>query len=447
MKSAASFGILMAATTIGAVGAGAQDTRLTILQDGRVLVSRTVVVAVPRGTSTHQLSLGTLDPGSLVSLDPEVAIRHVEFVDGTDTPAIMARGIGRSFLVRTRDDSVSLTLLGIEPMRWRWPDGTVSYGLPDGRLGFPPDLVPATPALTLTIDARRDREGLALAYLREGATWDASYSVLLAEDGAVMQGLATITSTRLAAEDADVALLAGSVSRAGGPGVPVARVMREAQGRAEPTARPVGDVQVYPLSEAVTLAPGQSSTVALVAPTAAASRRRYVALGSLPWSGSLGGAGGQTDLAVRVGYLVARPQGSVLGDQPLPGGVVRLYRRDEDERLRLIGESRIPHSPAGQDLELDAGLAFDLTGKRWMTNFQQMREDNRRVEDATFTVTLTNGGTRDVTVEVVERRRGEWSVLESSLPWEQVSATEIRIPVAVPAGSDVSFTYRLKVYP
>jgi len=50
------------------------QTSLTIYNDGRVLVRRAVEVAVPKGTSTQRVALGTADPASLFTLDCAVAI-------------------------------------------------------------------------------------------------------------------------------------------------------------------------------------------------------------------------------------------------------------------------------------------------------------------------------------------------------------------------------------
>ena len=46
------------------------QTSLTIYNDGRVLVRRSVQANVPKGASTQRLSLGALDPSTIFSLDP-----------------------------------------------------------------------------------------------------------------------------------------------------------------------------------------------------------------------------------------------------------------------------------------------------------------------------------------------------------------------------------------
>ena len=47
---------------------------------------------------------------------------------------------------------------------------------------------------------------------------------------------------------------------------------------------------------------------------------------------------------------------------------------DSAGRVQLIGESSIDHSPAGEDLRLNAGTAFDLTAKRIQTSYATRRD-------------------------------------------------------------------------
>ncbi|MBS1241364.1 MAG: hypothetical protein H6R40_791, partial [Gemmatimonadetes bacterium] len=60
--------------TLGSVTLLSAQTGLTIYQDGRVLVRRTLPLPLPPGVSSQRLALGPLDPASLFTLDPEVTL-------------------------------------------------------------------------------------------------------------------------------------------------------------------------------------------------------------------------------------------------------------------------------------------------------------------------------------------------------------------------------------
>src|SRR6478609_9249299 len=73
--------LLLGAAT---VPPGAAQTSLTIYNDGRVLVRRTVPVTIPKGTSTQRVTLGALDPASVFSLDSSVTISGLAYDGAVD---------------------------------------------------------------------------------------------------------------------------------------------------------------------------------------------------------------------------------------------------------------------------------------------------------------------------------------------------------------------------
>jgi hypothetical protein len=148
---------------------------------------------------------------------------------------------------------------------------------------------------------------------------------------------------------------------------------------------------------------------------------------------------------VEVSYQLARARKTEFGDRPLPGGVVRLYQPDDTNRLQLVGEASLGHTAPGAEVRLSAGQAFDLTAKRVQNTYTTAREKNRTVATADYTVTLGNATDAAVTIDVLEERGGEWSVLQSSVPAERLSSTRTRFRVAVPAKGEATLTYRVRV--
>ena len=64
---------------------------------------------------------------------------------------------------------------------------------------------------------------------------------------------------------------------------------------------------------------------------------------------------------------------------------------------------------------------------------------------AAYRVTVTNARDSAATVDVLEERRGEWSVLESSVPAEKLSSTRTRFRLRVPARGEAVLSYRIRV--
>ena len=114
-----------------------------------------------------------------------------------------------------------------------------------------------------------------------------------------------------------------------------------------------------------------------------------------------------------------------------------------------MGEASTDHTPAGEDLRLTAGNAFDLTAKRVQTSYTTRRDSVggtwRTIATADYRVTISNATDSAATVDVQEERRGDWTIVSSSLKPEKVSSSITRFRVTVPARGDAVLTYRVRV--
>ena len=435
------------------------QTSLTIYNDGRVLVRRSVAVQVPKGASAQRLTLGPLDPATLFSLDSSVTIDRISYDGAVDEASVLRRSVGKRLVFRLSDprDTVSALVLGVDPLRLQLPDGRISF-TPPGLALYPSDLVVVEPSAALNIRSDRSRDQLRLGYFTTGASWQASYQIVLGRQEARVTGSAVLPSESLRAENAEIHLLAGSVNRAQPPGAPPIPLMRkearaamDAMAVSEVTTQQrVGEFHLYTLPGRSTLLPGQTTTVSLFDPAAVKYERSYVMHGDVPYWGFLPQQGDETEPPVEVLYTLKRPRKTDFGDRPLPGGVARLYQPDTTGALQLVGEASVEHTAPGTDLRVDAGNAFDLTAKRIQTSYVTRRDSTKArgvhtVATADYRVTLKNATDSSVTIDVEENRAGEWSVVSSSVPAEKVSSTITRFRVRVPARGEAVLTYRIRV--
>ena len=434
------------------------QTSLTIYNDGRVLVRRNVPAQVPKGQSTQRLTLGALDPATIFSLDPDVSLEKVSYDGAVDEASVLRRSVGKRLVFRLSDprDTVSALVLGVDPLRLQLPDGRISFS-PPGLALYPGDVVVVEPTATLGVRAARAQEQLRLGYFSTGASWQASYQVVLGKDDARVSGMAVLPSESLRAENAEIHLLAGAVNRAQPPQSPRSLMRKEAlaamdamEARSVAAEQRVGEFHLYSLPGRSTLLPGLTTSVALFDPAQVKYERNYVVHGEVPYWGFLPQMGEETQPPVQVIYTLKRPRKSDFGDRPLPAGVARLYLPDSSGGLQLVGEATTDHTPAGTDLKLDAGNAFDITAKRLQMNYVTRRDSTKArgpytVAAADYRVTLKNATDSAVIVDVQEERAGEWSVVSSSLPPEKISSTITRFRVRVPARGEATLTYKIRV--
>jgi hypothetical protein len=373
-----------------------------------------------------------------------------------DEASVLRRALGRRLTFRSGKDTLSAELVGVDPERYRMPDGSISFARP-GLPQFPADLVALEPTLRVSLSSATARKGLRLGYFTQGGGWSARYQVILGGRDATARvlGQAVVNGGPLMVKDAELQLLAGEVHVAVQPGdyQPRAEAMMMAKRAAEaapPAEQKVGEFHLYTLPGRASLEPGLVTTVALFEPAQARVARTYQVQGQIPYWGGLPQYGEEDEVPVSVTYTVARPRKTDLGDRPLPGGVVRLFEPDSAGRLQLIGESTTDHAPAGEDLRLDAGTAFDLTARRVQTGYSTRRDSLpgggwRTTATADYRVNLQNAGDQPATIEVVEARGGEWSVVSSSVKPEKLSSTRTVFRVPVPARGKATLTYRVRV--
>jgi hypothetical protein len=432
------------------------QTSVTIYNDGRVLVRRELPVPVPKGASTHKVELGQLDPASIFPLDSGVAITRLTYDGATDEGSVLRRSVGRRVVFRLPEskDTLSAMVLGVDPLRLQLPDGRVTFQAPGAAL-YPADVVVADPATSLDLRSSRSHDRLRLGFFTGGASWQASYQLMLGGRSARVAGLAVLESQGLRADNAEIQLLAGSVGRADKqpqPPRPYERRLEAAAAFADAAAveQRVGEFHLYSLPGKSTLRPGLTTSIALFEPAEVPYERNYVVHGMIPYWGFLPQQGEEEEAPVEVSYTIKRPHESAFGDRPLPGGVARIYQPDSAGRPQLVGEAAMEHTPAGRDLRLDAGVAFDLTARRVQTGYVTRRDSTkahgiRTLATADYRVTVRNATDSVTTVDVMEERGGEWTVLSSSVPAEKLSSTRTRFRVRVPARGEAALTYRVRI--
>lgn len=429
-------------------------TSLTLYNDGRVLVRRLVSLDLKKGESTQLVPLGEVDPATLFTLDSGVTLLGTRYDAAVDESRALNRAIGKTITFQVGKEIVSAEVLGVNPERYRLTDGTITFQRP-GSPRFPAELVSLQPTLSLSLAADRARKELRLGYFTQGGGWGASYQVILGGATARITGAAVVNGGPLRVQDAELQLLAGQVNVAA-PQRDRYRLEERMVANAAMSMdakmgeQKVGEFHLYTLPGRVSLEPGVITTVALFPAADAKTTKTYQVHGQIPWWGGLPQNGDEAEEPVNVVYTVVRARKTDFGDRPIPAGVVRLFEPDSAGRLQLVGEAGTDHTPAGEDLRLNAGTAFDLTAKRIQTTYATRRDTtvagvNRTIATADYKVTLTNAGTEPATVEVLEERGGEWSVVSSSIKAEKLSSTRTRFRVLVPAAGKATLTYRVRV--
>jgi hypothetical protein len=444
--------------TLVALPATAQ-TSLSIYRDGRVVVRQSLPQGLQRGRNALTLKLEGLDPATLFSPDTSVAVQSATVRYASTKSDALARAIGQTLsFVRSKGDTIRATVLRVEPPQYRLADGRLLLESPGEPL-FPAELVRTSPEAQLVLDAARARPRTELAYVAQGVMWEALYQVILTGARAQVSGTATVTSQSLRADSAEVQLVAGAIRRAREAKAYQSgrdeRVMLQAVtvgGQEETSEESVGETHVYQLPGRLSIEPGVPVATALFPSSSAPLTQELIVPGVLPWRGWIGQSPEPNRVPVQVWYTIKRAPKTPFGDRPLPAGTVQIYQADSSGRVQLIGEAANDHTAPGRDLRLQSGDAFDVAAERVQTDFTQEQlppvrrgMPARQRATAAYRVTITNAKPAPVTVDVREIHFGTWKIVESSVPPEKLSSTEMRFRLAVPAGGEATLTYTVQV--
>lgn len=439
----------------------AAQTSLSIYRDGRVVVRRTLPQALQQGRNNLTLRLEALDPATLFSTDTSVSVSSAAVRYPSTSTDALANAVGQTLsFVRAKGDTIRATVVRADPPQFRLTDGRLLLS-PPGEPLFPAELVRTSPEAQVVLDASRARQRIEIAYVAQGATWEALYQVILTGARAQVTGTATVTSQSIRADSADVQLVAGAIRRTrmksdyGAEADNAVVVMRAAAVAAQDaitSEEAVGEAHVYQLPGRLSIEPNVPVTTALFPRSSAPVTQELVIPGVLPWRGWMGQNPEPNRVPVQVWYTIKRTAKTPFGDRPLPAGTVQLYQADSSGRVQLIGEASNDHTAPGRDLRLQSGDAFDITAERVQTDWSQEQlppirrgMPNRQRVTAAYRVTITNAKTEAVNVDVREAHFGSWKIVESSVPAEKLSSTESRFRIAVPAGGEATLTYTVQI--
>jgi hypothetical protein len=318
----------------------------------------------------------------------------------------------------------------------------IETGVP-GRIvfdGVPPNLRDRPTLVTELQSRRAGAQTLELSYLTGGLAWQADYvAELNADDSALdLNGWVTLTNrSGTAYPNARLQLVAGDVNRVRDE-LRMAKANGAVMALAAPAEKAMAqeslfEYHLYTLGRPTTLADNQTKQVALLNATAVPVTY---------YRSSVGTIGQKLKVAVNVEF--ANRENAHLG-QPLPKGVVRVYKRDSAGNAQFVGEDRIDHTPKNESVRLHLGDAFDVTADKKQTDFRRREPTNKAsyVFESAYEIVLRNAKSEAVSVTVREPVPGDWTMLEESQPHTKVAAGTAQWRVNVPAAGTATLKYRV----
>lgn len=313
---------------------------------------------------------------------------------------------------------------------------------------LPADLI-AKPTLVWRLNnTGADSHTVEASYLTSGIGWRSDYVVVVNNDDtkADLNGWVTINNNSGATyRNAELKLVAGDVNRVKDQ-VTLARDMRKLEMAAAAEApqfqeQAFFEYHLYSLQRPATLKNNETKQISLLSAAGLNVRKELVLNGQPYYYQGYNNPGEPIKEKVGVYIEFRNSKDNGLG-QPLPAGIVRVYKADETGAQQFIGENRIDHTPKDESVRVKLGDSFDLVAERKQTDFRTI---SRRVFEYAYEIRLRNHKQEAVTVIVNEPIGGDWEIISSSFPAEKTAAFAARFSVPVPKDGEAVLSYRVRV--
>lgn len=398
----------------------------TLVIDGLPAMLDAEAVAIDLGKSGHVLAQRVVSAGDAGALSAHRG-EHVQIFGSSGT--LITEGV----LVAVDGEN-----LGI-----RGSDGRISYVRDFSRVEFPPGTGLPGSTLQVVVDGHAGATLTTLTYPTAGLGWRAAYSALLHEGAECTLRLDALASiANRSGRDypaATLKLIAGAPSFAkssGGPRPMAMKAMSAPAGMPEQSA--LGDYRSYAIDGGLDLPDASVTQVPLYAGKELPCERTWLFENGGAWFPP------KPMLAPEIQPDGTGPIASQLrfvATENLPSGNLRVLTLDHDGSTELLGENRIGDVSKGRDVDVNLGVAFDLSGKRERTTFSTDKVAREMNEG--FRITLANSGNvaRRVTVREHPNRWRVWSVLSSSQKPDKQTPDLLQFQVTVPANAKATLDY------
>ena len=441
-----------------------QAVSVTIYNQNLALVKDRRTISVPQGTQTlafREVS-ARIKPETALMDGMHLAVVEQNFEYDLLTPqSLLQKYVGREVTMVRRhpatneEQSVQAKVLsagnGVVLQVGNRIETEVT-----GRLVYPD--VPATlrdrPTLTMLVEsAKAGTREVELSYLTGGLSWQANYVAELnaGDDRLNLSGWVTLTNESGAQyPDARLQLVAGDVHIAQQALEP--RPMRIEAMAATPAPAPKAMKEealfayhLYTVERPTTLRENQKKQVALLQADAVKCRKEFLLKGQdYYFSSQVGEIGRKIKAAVYV--ELSNDKESGLG-QPIPGGIFRVYKKDNNGFQQFVGEDRVDHTPEKERIRLHLGEAFDVTADKHQADFKKIKgtTTSNSVYESEYVIRVNNAQQEAVTVKVQEPIPGEWEMVSESIKHVKDSAHMASWLVTVPSKETVTLTYRVRI--
>lgn len=344
------------------------------------------------------------------------------WVDGGEIIEGILQSVAGDVVIQGKDGGI--TIVKIDAVeRFEFPE------LPEGLI--------TRPTLFWLVDSNRAiKSETEISYMTGGFDWHAEYTAVISDDETDMELSSWVSvnnSSGATFEDARLKLIAGDINRIRedmpkGMQMLARSAMLEdgvARGFEE---RGLFEYHLYELQGKTTVKNAEIKQISLF-PAASTDVKKLLIYDSRK---------NPDRVSASIEFTNSEQDG--LG-MPLPAGKVRVYKRDRDGAIELIGEDALEHTPKNEQVRLTLGLSFDIAVER---RVMDTRRISQTVREETIAIEFRNRKDESVDITVIEHLWGDWEIINESDDHENKDAYTAEFSVDISAESEKTITYTVR---
>ena len=347
-----------------------------------------------------------------------------------------------------KEEAADAELLSVAEQPILRLNGEVTFGYP-ARFAFPqvPDNLIAKPTLMWLVSSQKAQQTVEVSYITQNLNWSADYVLVVNENDtqAALQGWVTLVNQSGASyKNAELKLVAGDVNRVQPPRdmkvVTLSEVSITPSGGAGFKEQGLFEYHLYTLGRPTTVLQNEQKQVSLLEADGIKIDKKLIFYGQQYW---FRGQNAQVQSNQKVGvYLDFKNEEKNKLGMPLPKGTLRVYKADKSGAKQFVGEDQIDHTPRDEKVRVKMGEAFDVVGDRKQTDWRVLGNCS---SESSWEIELRNHKDAAVEVEDYEPIGGDWTMLESSLPYDKKDAGSFSFNVKIAARGKTKVTYRVRL--
>ncbi len=142
-----------------------------------------------------------------------------------------------------------------------------------------------------------------------------------------------------------------------------------------------------------------------------------------------------------------------LGEEPLPNGMVRVFKKDKDGNLTFVGQQSIKYMPIGEDVEVNLGTDPEVLLERKLVDFEKtdirIERDGRRnpyvsgwTTKHSYRTRIRNTKSIPIQFEIERQFGGDWE-LDAEFHHDKLDVQTVRFVFKLEPGQQLEYSYKL----